>query len=103
MRESALKRKLARPQMQQMMRVHDVAAVFVHCRVTYRVTGHADTARRSKSMCEKCCDVSCSESCAETAINSLRLCDRMRRSAGGLSNSPSGFAYLSATRFEIAA
>src|ERR1700719_3850963 len=60
--ETALERELAGLQVQQMMRVRHVAAVFVHRCMTYRVACHADTARKSKSMCEKCCEVSWSES-----------------------------------------
>ena len=77
MLKTALKCKIAGLQVQQMMRVHDVTAVLVYRLMAYRVARHADTARKSKSMCEKCCEVSCSESCAEANINCLRCCDRV--------------------------
>src|ERR1700722_2287825 len=100
--ETALICKIARLQVQQMMRVHDVAAILVYRRMAHRVAHHADTARKSKSICEKCCEVSCSESCAEANINCLRCCERTAREACAASNSPLGFAYLSDTRFDTA-
>src|ERR1700744_2904807 len=102
MLEAALKSKFAGLQVEQMMRVHDVAAVLVQRRMAYRIAPHADTARKSKSMCEKCCDVSCSDSCAEAIIKSLRCRDKTSREACAASNSPLAFAYLSDTRAETA-
>jgi hypothetical protein len=60
--QASLKREFARLQVQQMMRVRHFAAVLIHRRMAHRVAHQAETARKSKSMCEKCCDVSWSES-----------------------------------------
>ncbi len=70
--ETALIGELARLQVQEVMRVRDVAAVLVHRRMPHRVAHHADTARKSKSTCEKCCEVSCSESSARRRIADAR-------------------------------
>ena len=58
MRQASLVFELARRQMQQMMRMGDLAPVFVQGGVADGVLGHAVTALSSKSTCEKCCEVS---------------------------------------------
>src|SRR5580698_6248264 len=100
--QTALKCKLARSQVQQVVRMHHIAAILIYRRVSHRIACHADTARRSKSMCEKCCEVSCSDSCAAANNNSLRCRDKFSRETCALSNSPLGFAYSSDTKFETA-
>src|ERR1700693_583418 len=101
MPKTALERKVARPEVQEMMGVRHVAAVFVHRCVAYRVARHADTARKSKSMCEKCCEVSWSESWAAAEIRFLRLSER-RCAPCSLSDSPVLSAYLSSSKSDTA-
>ncbi len=58
MREASLVLEFARRQVQEVMRMGDVAAVLVHGGMADGVAPHAVTALRSKSTCEKCCEVS---------------------------------------------
>jgi hypothetical protein len=58
MREAPLVSELARRQVQEVMRMGDVTAVFVDGGMADGVARHAVTAFRSKSTCEKCCEVS---------------------------------------------
>src|SRR5450432_1537728 len=102
MAETTLENEVPRLQVQKMMRMRDLAAVLIDRRVTHGVARHADTARKSKSICEKCCDVRWSDSCAAADIRFLRYSDRRRRDSGAASSSPPRLAYLSSSSFETA-
>src|ERR1700730_1194455 len=101
-RETTMKGELAGRQVQKMMGMHHIASVLVSRSVPHGVTRHADTARKSKSICEKCWEVSWSESWAAADIRSVRCCDRMCREPGDRPISPPRFAYLNATKFDTA-